>query len=59
MVRVLKLATPHKAKKMKRNKQLLLCEEPNPTILINAPTLERIMHLIIAPYKTEGALEHC
>ena len=32
MVRVLKLATPHKVKKMKRNKQLLLCEAPNCTI---------------------------
>ena len=28
MVRVLKLATPHKVKRMKRNKQLLLCEAP-------------------------------
>ena len=28
MVRVLKLATPHQVKRMKRNKQLLLCEAP-------------------------------
>ena len=33
MVRVLKLATPHKVKRAKRNKQLLLCEAPNSVTL--------------------------
>ena len=33
MVRVLKLATPHKVKRMKRNKLLLLCEAPKRPVL--------------------------
>ena len=37
MVRVLKLTTPHKVNRAKRNKQLLLCEAPKRSLSLTSP----------------------